>query len=101
MKVVDISTSTVDQHEICTALCSLRGSLRKIICMGAYLTTALDLAGSEAFLQHLNDLLHSFKAKYRDPYIIVTGDWNKADTSIALDDFPSLQAVLTPLHEGR
>ena len=99
MKVLDI-TPRNNPHELCSVICSLHGTSRKIICIGAYLTTALDQASAEIFLEYFNDLLHSHKAKYRDPHIIVAGDWNKANTGIALDDFLSVREVPTPPTRG-
>ena len=45
-------------------------------------------------------MIHSYKARYKDLHFIVASDWNRADTNIALDDFPSLTAVLTPPTRG-
>ena len=89
-------TPKENPHEICSALCSLRGTLRKILCIGVYLSTALDVPSAEEYLEYLSDLIHHFKSKYKDLHIVVAGDWNRADTSIALEDFPSLTAVPTP-----
>ena len=58
MKVVDITPSFVSHSEIAVSLCSVRGLSRKIICVGAYLTTALDERGAEAFLEKINDIIH-------------------------------------------
>ena len=52
------------------------------------------------YLEYINDLVHAFKAKYSDPYILFVGDWNQADTSIAFEDFPFLQAIPTPPRRG-
>ena len=73
IKAVDI-TPKDNVHELCAVLCSLRGTSRKIICIGAYLTTALDVAQAEVFLECVNDMVHAFKGRYSDPYIIVAGD---------------------------
>ena len=70
------------------------------MCIGAYLTTALDPPAAEVFLEYINDMIHSYKAKYQDPYIILAGDWNRADTDIAVGDFPGLLAVPTPPTRG-
>ena len=40
VKAIDI-TPRGNPHEICAVLCSLRGTSRKIICIGAYLTLSL------------------------------------------------------------
>ena len=95
MKIVDI-TPTDNPHEIVAVLCSLRGTAKKILCIGAYLTTALTQPQSEVFLQYINDLLHLFKSKYQDPHIIVAGDWNRGDTSIFHEDFSNLNVIDTP-----
>ena len=49
MKVLD-TTPKDNPHEIVVGLCTLRGTSRKVVCIGAYLTTALDVASVEAFL---------------------------------------------------
>ena len=82
------------------ALCSLRGTSRKIIVIGVYLTTALDDAAAEICLEYLNDLIHLFKGKYQDPYFVVGGDWNRADTDITFDDFSSITTIPTPPTRG-
>ena len=81
IKAVDITPKS--DHEVCAVLCSLRGTSRKIIVIGTYLTTALSDDEAGVFLEHVNDLVHLFKARYRDPHIIVAGDWNRADTDVA------------------
>ena len=43
----------------------------------------------------MNDLVHLFKGKYNDPHVIVSSDWNRADTDIAFQDFPFLQEIHT------
>ena len=58
LRVIDI-TPPDNPHEICVGLCSLRGTSRKIVCIGAYLTTALDPASAECFLEYINDLILS------------------------------------------
>ena len=99
LKVVDI-TAKENQHEVIAVLCSLRGTSRKIICICGYLTTALTTDQSEAYLEYINDLIHSCKSRYQDPHILVAGDWNRADTDIALCDFPSICRVPTPPTRG-
>ena len=99
VKAVEITPKN-NPHEICAVLASLRGTSRKIIVIGAYLTTALTTEQAEVFLEYVNDMIHSFKARYSDPFFIVAGDWNKADTEIAFDDFQSIQEVLTPPTRG-
>ena len=98
MKVVDITP--VSTSEICAALRSVRGCSRKVICIAAYHTTALDEDGSVAFLEEISDMIHSFKSKYNDPVVLVAGDWNRAQTGIALDDFPSIHQIMSPPTRG-
>ena len=45
---------------------------------------------AEIYLEYVNDLLHSYKSKYRDLYVIVAGDWNRAETRIIFDDFAEI-----------
>ena len=51
-------------------------------------------------MDYISDLIHSFKAKYQDPFFIIAGDWNRADTYIALEDFVGIVPVLTPPTRG-
>ena len=99
MKVVDVTPAAL-RDEIVAALCSVRGVSRKVVCIGAYLTTALDIDGAASFLERINDLIHLVKSKYNDPVIIVAGDWNQAETDIAFSDFEGIQQVLSPPTRG-
>ena len=98
MKVVDITPKSTS--EICAALCTIRNCSRKIICIAACHTTALDEEASQLFLEEINDMIHLFKSKYVDPVIIMAGDWNQADTGIALEDFPSIVQIMSAPTRG-
>ena len=74
IKATDVTPKN-NPHKVCVVLCSLRGTARKIICIGAYLTTALDDDAAAVYLEYINDLIHTFKGKYNDPFILVAGDW--------------------------
>ena len=45
-------------------------------------------------------MIHLFKSKYVDPVIIMAGDWNRADTNIALEDFPSIVQIMSAPTRG-
>ena len=60
----------------------------------------MDMDQANVFLDYMNDLIHQFRAKYNEPYIIIAGDWNRADTATAFEDFPFLNEVLTPPMRG-
>ena len=78
----------------------MRGLSRKIVCIGAYPTLALDVTEAALFLEKINDLVHLFKSKNSDPIIIVAGDWNQADTGIAFDDFDNISPIPSPPTQG-
>ena len=99
VKVVDI-TPKDNPHEVIVGLCSLRGTSRKMIRIGDYRTTAIGLEELEVFLDCINDLVHSFKARYKDPYLIIAGDWNKAETDIAFEDFVNIVPIPMPPTRG-
>ena len=60
MKVVDITPAGL-QDEICVSLCSVRGTSRKMVCVGAYLTMALSDEELALFLEKMNDGIQQIK----------------------------------------
>ena len=42
-------------------------------------------------LAHVEDVVQEVKRQYRDPFIVVAGDYNQWDIAGALQDFPDLR----------
>ena len=79
-----------DDFEVVAGIGSMKGHSRKIIVVGAYLPPNYSLARGTAALDFISDLIMDLKRKYREPYIVLAGDFNQWDAAAAVDDFPDI-----------
>ena len=66
-----------DDFEIVAGYGTMLGHSRKVVVIGAYLPPNYSIARGQAALDFINDLVPDIKRKFRDPFIIVGGDFNQ------------------------
>ena len=66
---------------------------RQLVVFVAYLPPKMSAASLEAFCSTLNDGIELVKSRYDDPFVLITGDFNKKSITPALSDFPDIQLV--------
>ena len=80
-------------HEVLTAVGSIRGLSRKIALVGCYVPPNYNVARAKACLEYIEETVIEMKRRLKDPIIIVTGDFNHWDVEAALQEFRDLTEV--------
>ena len=100
MKKLDMPNP--EKFEILVTLASLPGYSRKLITVACYLPPGYPVARGKAALAHIEDVVQEVKRQYKDPFIVVTGDFNQWDVAGALQDYPDLrEADVGPTRKDR
>ena len=76
--------------EVMCTLTSIPGYVRKLVTIACYLPPSMIVPRGRACLQYIEDIVIEVKRKYRDPFVVVTGDFNQWEIGEALHDFPDI-----------
>ena len=77
--------------ELVCAVGKLPGASRKVVIIGVYLPPQTKTDKVQETMQYIRDEIYKVKNEYEDPYIIVSGDFNKKETSTAFADFVDIE----------
>ena len=91
-----------DNFEVLVTLSNVTGYSRKLLTVGCYLPPNYPIPRGRAALDHIEDVVREIKRQYRDPFLIVAGDFNQWAIHDALQDFPDLrEALVGPTRKDR
>ena len=79
-----------DGFEVIPAIGTIPGHSRKMAVVGVYIPPNYNSARGQACLDHVAELVLTIKRRYRQPYIVVAGDFNQWPIDQALADYPDL-----------
>ena len=71
----------------------MEGRSRKLVAIAAYVPPGYDARRGRDCLAYISDTVMEVKRRYREPYIIVSGDFNQWDVAAALADFNDIEEV--------
>ena len=87
--------------EILVAAGSIRGHSRKLLVLACYIPPSLTRQKGIAALDHITDTIVGLKRRFKDPYLVVVGDFNQWSIAIALADFPDIREAAVGPTRGR
>ena len=91
-----------EKYEVLVTLATLPGYSRKLVTIACYLPPNYPVARGRGALSHVEDVVQEVKRQYKDPFILVAGDYNQWDIASALQDFPDLrEADVGPTRKDR
>ena len=70
---------------------NLPGYSRKLFTVACYLPPNYNVQSGREALEHIEDVVQELKRSYKDPFLVVGGDFNQWDIQGALQDFPDLR----------
>ena len=82
-----------DDYEVLVTLSNLRGHSRKLLTVACYLPPNYNAQRGKGALEHVENVVLELKGRYKDPFIMVAGDFNQWPIGQALLDFPDLKEV--------
>ena len=74
-------------------MANLRGSTRKLVVVAAYVPPNYPVPRARQCLEYIENLVIEIRRTYRDPYLVVAGDFNQWDIGDALAEFQDLKEV--------
>ena len=82
-----------DNFEVLVTAANLPGYSRKMITIACYLPPNYPVARGRAALEYIEDVVMEVKRCYRDPFLIVTGDFNQWEIGGAMVEFPDMRGA--------
>ena len=89
------------KHEVYASIGRRMGQRRKIAILAIYIPPWYNAEQNRSLFKYTNDAIMALKAKYEDPYIVVAGDFNRRDFSLATAEHPDIKPVTTSPTRGQ
>ena len=80
-------------YEVMVSLSTLPGYTRKLLTVACYLPPNYPMPRGRGALEHVENVVRELKRTYRDPFIVVGGDFNQWDVGEAMLEFPDIREV--------
>ena len=80
-----------DGHEVLCTATKLPGYTRQLVTVACYLPPGLTVPIARQCLSHIEDVVIEVKRRFRDPFLVVAGDFNQWEIQSAMADFPDLR----------
>ena len=88
-----IEVNNPECYEVLPAVGTLRGTSRKVIVIAVYIPPNYTVARGNACMDFVENVVIDMKRKFRDPYIVLAGDFNQWAVQESLVDFPDITEV--------
>ena len=79
------------EFEVLVTLSSLPRHSRKLLTVACYLPPNYTVARGREALDHIENVVLELKRKYKDPFMLITGDFNQWPIQDALQEFPDIR----------
>ena len=81
---------------------TIQGYSRKLLTIACYLPPNYPVAQGRVALEHIEGVVRELKGRYKNPFLVVGGDFNQWPVQDALQDFPDLrEAEVGPTRKDR
>lgn len=82
-----------EKFEILPAVATITGMARKLVVVAAYIPPNYPAAWGAACLDFLDLLVLDIKRKYRNPLVVIAGDFNQWPVQEAVQEYPDLSEI--------
>ena len=83
-------------------LVTIPGHARKMVVIGMYIPPNYTIPWGKKCLDYVSDVVMEVKRRYREPYVVVVGDFNRWGIGEVLEDFADVSEVeVGPTRQGR
>ena len=94
--VMSMSRVKIDipkKFEVPATVGTISGHTRKLVTVAAYIPPGYTARRRKECMDHIAGTIMELKRRYREPYLVVSGDFNQWDVLVHLEDFPDLSEV--------
>ena len=92
-KLERIHFKNPEKYKVLVAAVSLKGHRRKLVLIACYLLPGYTRQRGVAALDYIEERLVELKRRYKDPYLIVAGDFNHWRVEDSLANFGDMKEV--------
>ena len=93
MKLKALTFANPEKFEVLVTAGSIVGQSRKLVVIGAYIPPGYTQARGRSCLEYIADMLMEVKRKYREPLIVLAGDFNQWPIEHYIEDFIDIAHV--------
>ena len=98
----EIPINNPESYEILPAVGTITGTSRKLVLIASYMPPNYTAARAASCIQFTEDLILDMKRRFRDPLIILSGDFNQWQIQEAVEEFADFSEVpVGPTRNGR
>ena len=102
LKQVDLKVPNPQEFEVLVAAGSLHGHTRKLVVVACYIPPNYSKKKGNDALEYVSDTVVELKRRFKDPYLLIAGDFNQWKVDACLEDFVDLkEAMVGPTRGGR
>ena len=97
----EIKYKNKDGYEVMVAASSIKGQARKLVIVACYIPPGYSKVRGAGALAYVEDLVVDLKRRYKDPFVVVAGDFNQWRIGGALENFVDIKEVDVGNTRGR
>ena len=86
----EIKLENPANFEVLAAAGTLLGYTKKLVVIAAYLPPSYDVNRGRSEVQFLEDTVREMKRIYKDPFVVLGGDFNQWEIQEVVEDFPDM-----------
>ena len=83
-----------DDFEILSAIGTLQGHTRKVVIIACYIPPNYNMTRGTGCLDYIQSLVIEAKRRYKDPYVIISGDFNQWDLGYVMEEFRDIKETV-------
>ena len=80
-----------ENYEVLVTSANLPGYSRKLITIACYIPPGYTVARGRGALEYVEDVVLEVKRRFRDPFIVIAGDFNQWEIGGSLVEFPDIR----------
>ena len=89
----EVQLQNEDRHEVLASIGTIRGHSRRLAVLACYVPPNLEKKRADKCQEFIADSVLHIKNNYRDPYIVVTGDFNQWPVEDYLNNFTDIKEI--------
>ena len=91
-----------EDYEVLVTLGTLPGYSRKLVTVACYIPPGYTVGRGRGALEHIEDTIIEIKRRYRDPFVVIAGNFNQWEIGGVIAEFPDLmEADVGPTRKDR